>query len=177
MATHSSILAWKIPWTEEPSRLQFMESQRVGHDWVTSLHFNPPNMLAALATSCHWFYFNKYQVVPEYLCVRELKPLPVTFIFSSLFQLSQIGRLWGKGNWKRRYLPCSKVFNIYNYWSSNGKAINPFQLILSVNLKKFIEKYKNRHRNKNSWNFFNLIQIWQWIFALKTLGLICLKRS
>ena len=32
MATHSSILAWKIPWTEEPGRLQFMESQRVGHD-------------------------------------------------------------------------------------------------------------------------------------------------
>ena len=32
MATHSSILAWRIPWTEEPSRLQSMGSQRVGHD-------------------------------------------------------------------------------------------------------------------------------------------------
>ena len=32
MATHCSILAWKIPWTEEPGRLQFMGSQRVGHD-------------------------------------------------------------------------------------------------------------------------------------------------
>ena len=32
MATHSSILAWKIPWTEEPGRLQSMESQRVRHD-------------------------------------------------------------------------------------------------------------------------------------------------
>ena len=32
MATHSSILAWRIPWTEEPGRLQFMESHRVGHD-------------------------------------------------------------------------------------------------------------------------------------------------
>ena len=31
-ATHSSILAWRIPWTEEPSRLQSMGSQRVGHD-------------------------------------------------------------------------------------------------------------------------------------------------
>ena len=37
MATHSSILAWKIPWMEEPGRLQSMGSQRVGHDWVTSL--------------------------------------------------------------------------------------------------------------------------------------------
>ena len=32
MATHSSILAWKIPWTEEPGRLQSMGLQRVGHD-------------------------------------------------------------------------------------------------------------------------------------------------
>ena len=32
MATHSSILAWKIPWTEEPGRLQSMGSQRVGHE-------------------------------------------------------------------------------------------------------------------------------------------------
>ena len=37
MATHSSTLAWKIPWTEEPDRLQFMGSQRVGRDWATSL--------------------------------------------------------------------------------------------------------------------------------------------
>ena len=32
MATHSSTLAWKIPWTEKPGRLQSMGSQRVGHD-------------------------------------------------------------------------------------------------------------------------------------------------
>ena len=32
MATHSSILAWRIPWTEEPDRLQSMVLQRVGHD-------------------------------------------------------------------------------------------------------------------------------------------------
>ena len=32
MATHSVILTWKIPWTEEPGRLQFMGLQRVGHD-------------------------------------------------------------------------------------------------------------------------------------------------
>ena len=37
MATHSSTLAWKIPWTEEPGRLQSMGSQRVGHDGATSL--------------------------------------------------------------------------------------------------------------------------------------------
>ena len=38
MATHSSILAWKIPWMEEPGRLQSMGSQRVRHDRAASLH-------------------------------------------------------------------------------------------------------------------------------------------
>ena len=38
MATHSSIYAWKIPWTEEPGGLQSTGSQRVGHDWATSCH-------------------------------------------------------------------------------------------------------------------------------------------
>ena len=46
MATHSNILAWKIPWTEEPSGLLSMEFQKVGHDWAliqvhTSLHLPP----------------------------------------------------------------------------------------------------------------------------------------
>ena len=38
MATHSSTLAWKIPWMEETGMLQSMGSQRVGHDRVTSLY-------------------------------------------------------------------------------------------------------------------------------------------
>ena len=36
MATHSSILAWRIPWTEEPGRIQFMWSQRVRYNWATN---------------------------------------------------------------------------------------------------------------------------------------------
>ena len=36
MATHPSILAWRVPWTEEPGGLQFVGSQRVGHDQVTN---------------------------------------------------------------------------------------------------------------------------------------------
>ena len=38
IAIHSSILTWRIPWTEEPDGLQSMESQRVGHDQVTNTH-------------------------------------------------------------------------------------------------------------------------------------------
>ena len=40
MATHSSIFAWRIPWTEEPGRLQSMGSSRVRHDWETNTHTN-----------------------------------------------------------------------------------------------------------------------------------------
>ena len=36
MVTHSSILAWRTPWTKEPGKLQSMESQRVRHDWMTN---------------------------------------------------------------------------------------------------------------------------------------------
>ena len=45
MAPHSSTLAWKIPWMEEPGRLQSTGSLRVGHDWATSL---------SLFTFMHW---------------------------------------------------------------------------------------------------------------------------
>ena len=41
MATHSSILAWRIPWTEEPSELQSMGLQRIRHNWVTvTIHYS-----------------------------------------------------------------------------------------------------------------------------------------
>ena len=53
MAPHSSTLAWKIPWTEEPGRLQSMGSQRVGHDWATPL---------SLFTFLHWR--RKWQPTP-----------------------------------------------------------------------------------------------------------------
>ena len=45
MTTHSSTLAWEIPWTEEPGGLQSMGLQRVGHDWSTSLSIRAKNQL------------------------------------------------------------------------------------------------------------------------------------
>ena len=48
MATHSSILAWKIPCSEEPGKLGSMESQRVRHDWATSLS---PSLYSHFGTS------------------------------------------------------------------------------------------------------------------------------
>ena len=45
MATHSSTLAWKLPWIQEPSKLQSVQSQRVGYDWVTSPYLTFPTLL------------------------------------------------------------------------------------------------------------------------------------
>ena len=56
MAPHSNILAWKIPWTEEPGGLQSMGSLRVGHDRATSL---------SLSTFMHWR--KKWQLTPVFL--------------------------------------------------------------------------------------------------------------
>ena len=56
MAPYSSTLAWKIPWTEEPGRLQSMGSLRVGHSWVTSL---------SLFTFMHWR--RKWHPTPVFL--------------------------------------------------------------------------------------------------------------
>ena len=56
MAPHSSTLTWKIPWTEEPGRLQSMRSLRVRHDWATSL---------SLFSFMHWR--RKWQPTPLFL--------------------------------------------------------------------------------------------------------------
>ena len=73
VAPHSSTLAWKIPWTEEPGRRQSMWSLRVGHDWATSL---------SLFTFMHWR--------------RKWQPTPVFLPGESQGQGSLVGcRLWG----------------------------------------------------------------------------------
>ena len=74
MAPHSSTLAWKIPWTEEPSGLQSMGSLRVRHDWATSL---------SLLTFMHWR--------------RKWQPTPVFLPGESQGRGSLVGyRLWGR---------------------------------------------------------------------------------
>ena len=91
MAPHSSILAWKIPWMEEPGRLHSMGSLRVGHDWATSL---------SLFTFIHWR--------------RKWQPTPVLLPGGSQGRESQLGcRLWGhtesattEATWQQQ--PCQK---------------------------------------------------------------------
>ena len=55
MATHCSIPAWKMPWTEEPFRLQSMGSQRVIHDWATSLTYKTNGNSISLTGWLWWW--------------------------------------------------------------------------------------------------------------------------
>ena len=74
MAPHSSTLAWKIPWTEEPGRLQSLGSRRLGHDCETSL---------SLFTFMHWR--------------RKWQPTPVFLPGESQGRQGLVGcRLWGR---------------------------------------------------------------------------------
>jgi len=74
MAPHSSTLAWKIPWMEEPGRPQSMGSQRVRLNWATSL---------SLFTFMHWR--------------RKWQPTPVSLPGESQGRGSLVGcRLWGR---------------------------------------------------------------------------------
>ena len=65
MATHSSILAWKIPWTEEPGRLQSVGSQKSRHDLVNKQQ------------QCTLYY------LPSRPCFISLCPTSVSFIFQT----------------------------------------------------------------------------------------------
>ena len=90
MAPHSSTLAWKILWTEEPGRLQSMGLLRVGYDWVTSL---------SLFTFMHWR--------------RKWQPTPVFLPGESQGQGSLVGcHLWG-WTWLKWLSSSSSFFNLY----------------------------------------------------------------
>ena len=79
MATHSSVLAWRIPWTEKPGRLQSMGSHRVGHDWSD---------LAAACIRCFSKLIYTYKAF-QYLtiCSRQLLFMLLVIHFSFLLEV------------------------------------------------------------------------------------------
>ena len=68
-ATHSSILAWKIPWTEDPGRLQSMQLQRVGHDWVTHTHTSSGCQILCSKVMIFLFQFY-WETIEIYPCIK-----------------------------------------------------------------------------------------------------------
>ena len=94
MASHSSTLAWKIPWTEEPGRLQSMGSLRVGNNWATSL---------SLFTFMHWR--------------RQWQPTPVFLPGESQGRRSLVAAVYGVAQSRTRLkrLSSSGISLCHNY--------------------------------------------------------------
>ena len=80
MATHSSILARRVPWTEEPGRLQSMGLQRVGHDWVTN----------TFTVCIPWFPFlsGPWKLWKELFSLYECKQMTGIYIFCLSVRIS-----------------------------------------------------------------------------------------
>ena len=115
MAPHSSTLAWKLPWTEEPGRLQSMTSLRVGHDWGTSL---------SLFTVMHWR--RKWRPTPVFLPgesqgrgawgaavtgvaqsrtrLKRLSSSSSSHIIRKLQKIKNKGKILKEARWKKKYL-------------------------------------------------------------------------
>ena len=69
MATHSSILAWEIPWIEEPGRLRTMGLQKVGHNWMAEHALTHKKAYTCCAWNCYIFQ-DKYFIVPLLSCLN-----------------------------------------------------------------------------------------------------------
>ena len=99
MATHSSILAWRIPWTKEPGGLQSMESQRVRHNWATHIHTHTHTH-----THIHTKSYYLILILVVGGCAARQDPFNVM----------------GKGGWMIKTPLCSKWHN----WELHSKMIN-----------------------------------------------------
>ena len=115
MAIHSSTIAWKIPRTEEPGRLQSMWSQRVGHDWATSLHF----------TSLHFMYLPDFtfQIIsgPSLLILGNVIVIELEMRYKILFIEVQLS------------IPYSKVHFFKSHWTyrfySHNHGLNIWMIL------------------------------------------------
>ena len=82
MATHSSILAWRIPWTEEPGGLESMGSWRVGHDWATNTHTLPwIHSLPLLKAYLPGHFLKDSMMVPDQIKFPSLNTLKAVILF------------------------------------------------------------------------------------------------
>ena len=129
MATHSSILAWRIPWTEEPGGLQSMGSQRVGHDWAIEHAPKPDKLKSELnpPKEGQWPSINSQFTHPEtlkfrgnqvplmkrcYLTAKEKKKIECKS--SSLLDFKcPVALLSGWKPWGRKN---NQILRIYGHW-------------------------------------------------------------
>ena len=136
IAAHSSILAWKIPWTEKPGRLQAMGSQRVGHDWATSLSLSGlPTWYVPVALLLSLDSQKRLQTLPNtanVLLQTKLPRLRTTV-------LTKLSNTWT--SIKQRMFIMA-LFIKAKHWKLFMKVRNRLR-IETLNLKKIKEDHQN----------------------------------
>ena len=132
MATHSSTLAWKIPWTEEAGRLHSMGSQRVGHDWANSLSLSF-TLISIDRGQINIYVFKSYFML-NLLRIKTIQVQDMPFCNSSAWRCQkpcqkapwdegiQVSRLWVSKLkpslpwWTRKHVRDIHCFRIQNWY-------------------------------------------------------------
>ena len=118
MATHSSTPAWKIPLMEKTGRLQSTESQRVGHDWATSLSLSVSlDKVSFISWSCLKYIDTGNQKIPSNHYSKEIRKMRLSAIRPGLWKpIKRIHRI-------RNYCPSTFYKPLYNSgdidWNAN----------------------------------------------------------
>ena len=128
MATHSSILAWEIPWTEEPGGLQSMGSHRVGHDWAHQ-HQKQHCILMTPFSPVLWVWFLGAEGISE---AHFISPV----VSSSIIQMNYLFCYWMTFlhlSFQSRNLLLFSINSLLVLLSTRT-ATDPFPLSLTFNL-------------------------------------------
>ena len=133
MATHSSILAWRTPWSEDPGRLQSMRSQRVGHDWATELKWTKG---VCVCLSC--------SVVSDSLWPQGLKPARLLWTWNSLGKKTRVGShsllqgIFLTQGLNLSLLHCRQILYDLNHQGSPTITILPIKIMITFLPIRFI---------------------------------------
>ena len=129
MATHSSTLAWKIPWTEKPGRLQSMGLQKIGYNWATSLHSQCAERQSFMGFLCF---------LPTFLghCRRHISKESAT----DVGLIPGLGRSPGVGNGNLFQYSCLKISMVRGAWQAtvHNVAISQTQLSMHIHTSTFL---------------------------------------
>ena len=112
MATHSSTPAWRIPWTEEPGRLQIMGLQRVRHDWATLFIFFFLSSYASMTA-----YFNSVSSLPLLLSLLAVSYVKYHNVLQKIFHMPLI-------------LKCFPVYSPLSHPTARGMFLKCIIMIL-----------------------------------------------
>ena len=115
VAPHSSVLAWKIPWTEEPGELQSMGSRIAGHDWMAE-HTHPSLILISVL----WVSFSLGH--SRYRCVS----------FVGLFEEPAFGFIWFQPAFGFALYPISLTFSLVYYFIPSACFLFSFLSLVSL---------------------------------------------